>query len=219
MFGKKKKDVSVFAYQEWYTPFKCGKCTQSFGSRNELTNHELYLHLTSPFAPFNPTEKENTMNTYTITTEGLHQHKIMGTRHTVNPDGLWIQDGVKPVAFFKHYDHFTIERDTEVDLGYEAKIKELEALNNKRRAENTRLFQTLERNTTTITELRKQRNDYKMKLNSLYGRNAREVGACDKEYTAFFSGGVLGKSPCIYQYGHSGAHKTESGIVWVSPNV
>lgn len=208
MFGKKNKDAPVFDYQDWYTPFKCYECSLFFQTVIERDNHTKHQH---------PTEKENTMNTYTIYTNGVIGTSVQGTSYSINEDGLYIKDGVKAIAFFKNYTHFIVERG--VDKGYVDKINDLETVNKKIRGENTQLFATIERNSTTIAELRKQREDYKQKLNSVYGRNAQEVGACDKEYLMFFSGGVQGKSPCIYRHGHSGAHKTANGDVWVGSNV
>lgn len=219
MFGRKRKVAPyvppVFDYPEWYTPNKlhlCPMCNEYFQYEINLRVHTAYAH---------PKEKENTMNTYTITVNGITERPIQGTGINTIGGGLRILDGDNVVAAYKTWDSYRVERD--VDKTYVDKINELE--NNLKDtwevvSELEKMVTSLEaeneRNTTTITELRKQRNEYKQKLNSVYGRSVQGVGACDKEYTTFFSGGVLGKSPCIYRHGHNGAHKTANGDVWVS---
>lgn len=190
MFGRKNKDAPVFDYQDWYTPFKCYECSLFFQTMIERDIHTKHQH---------PTEKENTMNTYTITVNGITEQPIQGTDANTIGGGLRILDGDQVVAAYNTWDNYRVERD--VDKGYVDKISALE--NN--------LKDTWE----VVSELEKVVTRFEAENE----RNNQEIGACDKEYLAFFSGGVQGKSPCIYRHGHNGAHKTANGDVWVEPNV
>lgn len=110
------------------------------------------------------------MNTYTINHGGQRPDTIInGDRIELTPNRelkIWL--GTNLMFLTRSWQD--VQTSECVDLGYEAKIKELETLNGKLRAENKLLYQTIELRSSISAELRKQRNDYKQKLNSLYGR-------------------------------------------------
>lgn len=204
---------------------KCPFCeTPKYYTTTELYNQHLEtIHFS--------TAKETTMNTYTITVNGIAEQPIQGTAANTISGGLRILDGDQVVAAYRFWDSYRVERDVdkvyvdkinalennlkdtwEVVKELEKDVVRLESISVQDNSENERLE-------NTITELRKQRDETKAELNALYGK-MREYADTDNLHDACPGMIYFEKMHTTYMCGlpegHTESHRhIQDGIVWL----